>query len=78
MNLWWTMQCGADTTVDCVTILQQMLQSGNFYPTMTWIQPVGGGGLDQKRLDVLFKVMKDWRATTGSEVRMIFMQPDHI
>ena len=40
------MQCGANTNVDCVTVLQQMLQSGKYYPTMTWIQPIGGGGLD--------------------------------
>ena len=35
---------------------------------MTWIQPVGGYGLDQTRLEVLFKVMKDWKATTRSDV----------
>ena len=77
MSLWWTMQCGADTTIDCVTVLQQMLQSGKYYPSMTWIQPIGGGGLDQERMDVLFKIMKDWTSTTRSDVRMIFMQPDH-
>ena len=77
MSLWWTTMCGADMSIDAISVLQQMLQSGLYFPTMTWIQPVGGYGLDQTRLEVLFKVMKDWKVTTRSDVRTIFMRPDH-
>ena len=33
--------------------------------------------MDQTRLEVLFKVMKDWKSTTRSDVRIIFMRNDH-
>ena len=77
ISLWWSCMCGADMSIDVISVLQQMLQSGLYFPTMTWIQPVGGAGLDQTRLEVLFKVMKDWNSTTRSDVRVIFMRPDH-
>ena len=44
---------------------------------MKWVMPSGGAGLDQESLECLFNVAKNFEATTRSDVRMIFMCPDH-
>ena len=64
-------------SIDVISVLQQMLKSDYYFLTTTWIQPVGGHGLDQTLLEVLFKVIKDLSSTTTSDVRAIFMRPDH-
>ena len=69
-------KCGSDANIDVITILRDMLRSGNFYPTMWWIMPSNGSGLSQERLEVLFNIMRDWESTTRSDVRTIFMAPD--
>lgn len=76
IEMWYKFKCGSDANIDVVTILRDMLRSGNFYPTMTWIMPSGGVGLSQERLQVMFNIMKNWEATTRSDVRAIFMAPD--
>ena len=58
-------------------LLQQMLQSGLYFPSKRWVMPTGGAGLDQERLETLFNVAKDFKAPTRSDVRMIFMCLDH-
>ena len=67
ISLWWSCMCGADMSMDVISVLQQMVRSGLYFPTMTWIQPVGSAGLNQTRLGVLFKVIKDWKSTTKSD-----------
>ena len=77
MSLWWSAKCGCDTDIDAVSVLQQMLQSGLYFPNMRWVMPTGGAGLDQERLECLFNVAKNFQETTRSDVRLIFMCPDH-
>ena len=77
MSLWWAAMCGCDPTVGAVDVIQQMLQSGLYFPVTQWVMPTGGAGLDQERLETLFNVAKNFEATTRSDVRMIFMCPDH-
>ena len=56
ISLSWSCECGAEISIDVISELQQMLKSGLYFPTMTWIKPVGGHGSDQTRLEVLYGV----------------------
>lgn len=76
IEMWYRYKCCSDRNIDVITILRDMLRSGLFYPTMWWIMPTGGAGLSQERLQIMFDIMRDWEATTRSDVRAIFMAPD--
>ena len=69
-------QTGCDPNMDVITILRDMLRSGHFFPSMSWIIPPGGSGVSQEKLSIMFELVRNWEKTTRSEVRTLFFAPD--
>ena len=69
--------CGADKNADVVLIMRDMLRAGLYMPSTSWITPPNSSGVNEQRLKVLFKLATDWKSCTSTDVRLIFMSPDH-
>ena len=79
IDLWYRYKClgRENANDDVVTILRDMLRSGLYMPSMSWICPPGAGGMNEERLKAVFKLAVKPEDTTNTDVRMIFMSPDY-
>jgi len=79
IELYYRYKCAGreNANDDVVTILRDMLRTGLYIPSMSWICPPGAGGMNEERFKAVFKLAVNFEQTTNTDVRMIFMSPDY-
>ena len=76
VDMFWRHCLGASRGYGIVTVLREMIRSGQFFPSARWICPAQGRGMSRSRAQIMFRMVHSYEDTTLADINYIFF--DHV
>ena len=78
-EMFWRVKLGA---VDCgiITVLREMIRSGEYFPSCTWVKSTNGSGMDLSRAQSIFRMIRDYEFCSSDDIYSVFFNEkgDHM
>ena len=78
-EMFWRLKLGA---VQCgiIVVLREMIRSGEYFPSCTWVKATTGSGMDLHRAQSIFRMIREYELCSSDDVHSVFFneKADHM